>query len=203
MLKTILTDCDGVLLNWEYAWHEWMEHRGHKRHENAKEFGKVYKAAEMYPEIDGVRRLIEYFNSSAAIGFLPPLRDAQYYVRMLHEKYQYRFVCVTSLSTDPNAHKLRIKNLAKIFGSNTFADHHFLACGADKDEILEELSHKYKGAYWIEDKVENALCGARFGFKPIVVEHGYNGHEKDNYPQLIFKKDWQQIYDYITQHHYY
>ena len=202
-MKTILTDCDGVLLNWEYAWHEWMEHRGHKRDDGADVLGKVYRAAEMYPDIDDVKRLVEYFNSSAAIGFLPPLRDAQYYVRLLHEKHQYRFVCVTSLSTDKNAHKLRVKNLAKIFGENTFIEHHFLPCGADKDEILEELSHKYKGAYWIEDKIENALCGARFEFDPIVVEHGYNRHEKENYPALTFKQDWQQIYDYITQRHYY
>lgn len=193
MKKIILTDCDGVILNWEYAWHEWMEHRGHKRVEREG----VYRAAEMYPEVDDIMRLIEYFNSSAAIGFLPPLRDAQYYVRLLHEKHQYRFVCVTSLSTDKNAHKLRIKNLEKLFGKNTFADYHFLACGAEKDEILEELSHKYKGAYWIEDKIENAICGAKFGFDPIVLEHSYNSSFKSE--GLVFKQDWQQVYDYIIE----
>ena len=29
--KVILTDCDGVLLNWEYAFHCWMDAHGFKR----------------------------------------------------------------------------------------------------------------------------------------------------------------------------
>ena len=27
--KIILTDCDGVVLDWEFAFSNWMEHRGH------------------------------------------------------------------------------------------------------------------------------------------------------------------------------
>ena len=67
-------------------------------------------------------QLVRQFNASAAIGFLPPLRDAQYYIKMLHEKHKYKFIAVTSLSLDPYAQKLRKRNLAKLFGKNTFED---------------------------------------------------------------------------------
>ena len=46
--------------------------------------------------------MVKQFNESAAIGFMIPLRDAQwYYVKLLHEKHRYRFVAITSLSLDP------------------------------------------------------------------------------------------------------
>ena len=50
---------------------------------------------------------------------------------------------VTSLHSDPYAQELRTQNLKKLFGEDTFIEYYYLDCGADKDEILEELSHKY------------------------------------------------------------
>ena len=44
------------------------------------------------------------------------------------------------------------RNLRKLFG-DAFIDFPTLLW-TDKDEILEELSHKYYGAPWIEDKPE-------------------------------------------------
>ncbi len=29
--KLILTDCDGVLMNWEFAFNSWMKHKGYVR----------------------------------------------------------------------------------------------------------------------------------------------------------------------------
>jgi hypothetical protein len=69
---------------------------------------------------DQGRKLIKIFNESAAIGFLPPLRDAMYYVKRLHEEHGYVFHCITSLSLDPAAGKLREMNLAKLFGKTAF-----------------------------------------------------------------------------------
>ena len=59
-------------------------------------------------------KLDNQFNESAAIGFLPVLRDAMYWVKRLHEQHGYTFVCITSLSLDENAAKLREMNLQKM-----------------------------------------------------------------------------------------
>ena len=108
MKKVILTDADGVLLNWEYAFSCWMEQHGHTSVEGSN---KLYDIGERFGITkDTGKLLVKQFNESAAIGFLPALRDAMYYVKRLHEEHGYVFRCITSLSLDKNAYKLRLMN---------------------------------------------------------------------------------------------
>lgn len=190
--RIILVDCDGVLLNWEYAFAVWMEQHG---------FTKVtggelnYNINERYNiDIEQGRKLIKIFNESAAIGFLPPLRDAMYYVKRLHEEHGYAFHCITSLSLDPNAKKLREMNLAKMFGKTAFEQVVCLDTGADKDFALEP--YRGSGCYWVEDKPENALVGCEMGLQSILIEHGHNMHYY--HPDIPVVKNWREIYTMIT-----
>ena len=139
-------------------------------------------------------KLVKVFNESAAIGFLPPLRDAQYFVRKLSEQHGYKFLAVTSLSLDPYAKELRVRNLNKLFG-DAFIDCICLDTGAGKEEILAELGKKYTNNYWIEDKPENVKAGTDAGFKGILVEHGHN--MTDDIDGLV-AKNWEEIYNHIT-----
>ena len=171
--KIIVTDVDGVLLNWEDAFQIWMEHQGFKR---TKGHQFIYNAAEQFDLKKGEgKKWVRLFNESAAIGFLPPLRDAQEIVRLLHNNYGYRFVVCTSLSKDKNAQTLRTKNLTKLFG-DVFEEIVYLDTGADKDDALYKLAKKYRGCLWVEDKVENAHAGDAVEFESVVMEHGYNMH---------------------------
>jgi hypothetical protein len=170
-----------------------MEHHGHTMVEGGK---LIYKIGDRYSISNNQgHQLVKQFNESAAIGFLPPVRDAQYYVKLLAEKHQYRFLAVTSLSLDPYAKKLRIRNLMKIFGNDTFMDVICLDTGADKDEILAELAKTYKGNWWIEDKPANVDAGIEVGFKGILVEHGHNMDYEGN---ATVVKNWEEIYNVIT-----
>ena len=191
--KVILTDADGVLFNWEYAFCCYLEQRGYTQIENgnweydiAKRFGISRNEAIKH---------VKVFNDSAAIGFLPVLRDAMYYVKRLHEEHGYVFRCITSLSLDANAYKLRKMNLEKMFGETAFEELVCLDTGADKDEAL--APYKDSGLYWIEDKLSNAVCGQNLGLNPILIEHGFNMH--DEIP-LGMKKvtTWKELYQYIT-----
>ena len=142
-----------------------------------------------------VRKLIRLFNESAAIGFLPALRDAMYYVKRLHEEHGYRFHCITSLSLDPNAQRLREMNLHKLFGATAFERVVCLDTGANKDDALEE--YEGTGCYWIEDKPENAESGYRVGLNPLVVEHGHNMHY---YPEHIpVVKNCKHLFEIISR----
>jgi hypothetical protein len=141
-----------------------------------------------------VRRLIKLFNESAAIGFLPALRDSVYYVKRLHEEHGYRFHCITSLSLDPNAQKLREMNLHKIYGATAFERIVCLDTGADKHEALEE--YEGTGCWWVEDKPENALAGYQAGLRPILVEHGHNMHYQHNGIEIA--KTWKDIFYRVT-----
>lgn len=141
-----------------------------------------------------VRKLIRLFNESAAIGFLPALRDAMYYVKRLHEEHGYRFHCITSLSTDSNAVRLREMNLAKLFGKTAFERVLCLPTGADKNEALEE--YRDTQCWWIEDKPVNAEAGLAVGLQPLIIEHGHNMHYYHEHITLV--KNWRDVYQIIT-----
>lgn len=188
--KVILTDCDGVLLNWEYAFTVWMDQHFLFKEvvdPNSYDVGIRYGLTR-----DRKEELVRFFNESAAIGFLPPLRDAMYYVDLLHRKHGYTFHMITSLSKDESAQKLRIQNTQKLFGETAFTKFIFEDTGADKDEVLEP--YRGSGLYWIEDKVENAQLGDRLGLESIVVEHAHNMNN-DEFPTFA---TWKEIYEYIT-----
>ena len=190
--KIILTDIDGVMLDWEFAFNSWMEVHGHSLDDK-----DVYSIATAYNLADSkARALIRTFNESAAIGFLPPLRDAQYYVKKLHEKHQYRFVAITSLSIDPYAKKLREQNLSKIFGPNTFKEVICLDCGADKSDVLGLKAVKYPGAVWVEDKPSNADIGSKLGLDSFLMLHGHSLKYKG---KARVVKNWEELYKKILK----
>ena len=191
MNKIILTDCDGVLCNWEWAFKVWMQSHGWEQQPDAH---KYYSIIDIFKDIDktGAKKFTRLFNESAAIGFLPALRDSVYYVKRLHEEHEYKFRVITSLSLDRNAQRLRQMNLEKLFG-NAIENVICLDTGADKDHALEP--YKDSGLWWIEDKPENADCGYRLGLKSILIEHGHNMNHNCPYPVV---KDWKEIYELIT-----
>ena len=191
MEKVIVTDCDGVLLNWEYAFDVWMNEKGHYKVEDSDleyNIGKRYGIS-----TEKGKEYIKFFNESAAIGFLPALRDAAHYVKLLHEKHGYVFDVVTSLSKNPYAAKLREKNLKKVFGKNTFRNIVCLDTGADKYDHLW-LQYAGKELFWLEDKPENAYHGKLVGMKPILIEHGHNMNDVD----FPLAKMWEDVYNIIT-----
>jgi hypothetical protein len=196
--KILLTDIDGCALDWEYAFDVWMREHGFNKIEGGNlkyDIGKRYGI-----DKDQARKLIRIFNESAAIGFLPPLRDAMYYIKRLHEEHGYVFHAITSLSKDENAQELRRMNLRKLFGNTAFEKFVFLDTGADKDEALEP--YRNSGLYWIEDKKINCELGHDMGLRSILMEHG---HSLDyHHSEIPVVKNWREIYDIVvgeTSHH--
>lgn len=191
--KIILTDADGVCLDWEWAFGIWMSQHGFTMVDDGP---LMYNVAKRYglPKEQG-KVLVKRFNESAAIGFLPSLRDAQYYIKRLHEEQGYKFHMISSLSTDENAQSLRKMNTRKLFGKDTFSHFIFLDTGADKDEVLKE--YEGSGLFWIEDKYHNAIVGHELGLRSILMEHGHN---MDFDHRLIPRvKNWRQIYELIVR----
>jgi len=187
--KIILTDCDGVLLNWEYAFDVWMEGHGYTMIDKGR---FIYNIAKRYGiEREEGNRLVRFFNESATIGFLPALRDAEHYVRLLGN-LGYRFHVITSLSKDPNAQRLRTRNLEKLFG-NVFDKFIYLDTGEDKDTVLAE--YQDSGLLWVEDKPDNAEVGLEMGLQSVVMEHAFNLHYEGVAP---FVKNWADIYSLVT-----
>ena len=187
--KVILTDCDGVLLDWEYAFDRWMARHGYRI-----QVRDTYNIAEKYDlGTANKSRLVRMFNESATIRKLPPLRDAIKYVRKLHEEHGYVFHAVTSLSNDEYAQHLRTKNLCELFGPTVFETYVYLDTGADKDEALSK--YKDTNCWWIEDKPENAEVGLEMGLNSVLMWHSHNiGYGGDAYSVSC----WKDIYELIV-----
>ena len=191
--RIILTDCDGCLCNWEYAFSVWMQERGHVAKPSRKH---SYQLCDHYVDLtpEQAMDLVHQFNESAAIGFLPALRDSVHYVKRLHEELGYVFHCITSLSSDQNAQKLREMNLQKLFGSTVFDKIVFLPTAADKDAALEP--YRNSGYFWIEDLPKNAETGLRMGLRSVLVEHGHNMHHVNKHIPIV--KNWKEIFELVS-----
>lgn len=185
----ILTDVDGVLLNWEHSFTTWIEEHGYRRCESSS-----YRLSDQYgiPE-DQVSGLVKNFNESAAIGFLPSLRDAIFYVKKLHELHGFVFHAITSFGTNKHAVKLRQMNLDNLFGSSVFEELICLPENSCKRGTLER--YRDTGCFWIEDKLENAVAGDELGLRSIMVAHSHNVECPGHIPRA---HSWNEIYKLIT-----
>ena len=219
--RIILTDVDGVLLEWEHHFTEWMLQRSYFENEvgdgyvgkkiypyRLKEGGQSsYEMAERFEltKYDNeaaqkfgltkteIRKEIREFNKSAWMGTQQPLPDSQTWVKLLAAE-GWTFIPITSQTSDIPAQKLRKKRLGELFGDHVFTNYHILDTGADKDSALAEFHGT--GLYWIEDKPKNALAGLKYGLKPILINHQYN--QDFEHPEITKVNNWQDIHKLLS-----
>ena len=135
----ILVDCDGVLCDWEYSFTQYMHHKGIPTVDDSQ-----YNVGNRFGlTVEEGKNMVREFNDSAAIAFLPPLRDAVYYMKRLNMLHGYKFHVITSLSTNKYAQKLRIQNLELLFGKELFDD--FFQKYPEKKKKVIGLVLKVKG----------------------------------------------------------
>lgn len=195
-MKKILSDCDGVLLDWNYSFEKWMKfHFGlevqHREHYDINKRFVLDEFDKQMLEKDSKFYLPRIFCNSSRMASLKPMRDSVLYVRKLYEEFGITIDVITSLSLDPETQKLREYNLRKVFGS-AIDRVVCLDTGEDKDEDLVEW--KDTGLIWVEDKPENADLGIKLGLDSILIDHEYN---KDYSGQAKRARNWKDIYDYV------
>ena len=185
--KLILTDVDGVLLNWAAGFDAWMLDKGFC-HVPGNEHAYLMNERFIDVEYDQGKQLIREFNESEAVGNLVPFRDAVEGVHKL-AKAGYKFGVISSHSDVPHACAQREHNLKEHFG-DVFEFFVHLPTGADKDDALEP--YRDSGLWWIEDKTENAIAGAVRGLRALLMDHEHNNTDKPGRDTIrVF--DWNSI----------
>jgi len=200
--RIILTDVDGVLLEWEHHFTKWMlqktlfDDRGSRYHPHRLLPDKqdTYWMEERFGLTKNeIRIQIREFNRSAWMGTQRPMIGSQTWVKLLAAE-GWTFIPITSQTSDKPAQELRKRRLGELFGEHVFTNYHILGTGADKDSALAEFHNT--GLYWVEDKPANAVAGLKYGLKPILIDHPYN---KDlNHDQIIRVSNWKDIHQLLS-----
>ncbi len=201
--RIILTDVDGVLLEWENHFTEWMLQRSYYNDSNERIYPykllpnkeNTYEMADRFGlTIPQIRKEIREFNKSAWMGTQVPMPQSQSWVKLLAAE-GWTLIPITSQTSDIPAQLLRKKRLGELFGDHVFQNYHILDTGADKDSVLAEFHGT--GLYWVEDKPKNALAGLNFGLKVILIDHPYN--RDFNHPEVTRVNNWQDIHKMIAR----
>jgi len=183
-MKTILTDIDGVCLNWSKSFDKYLKYY-HP--------GLTIEDPTEYDAYRDVESIMKAHNHSAWMGYLEPLRDAKDILITLKQEGWEVHAC-TAMGFDPHAIALRKTNLDAHF-PGVFDRMDTVGFGESKEKWLE----KYRGTdcIWVEDKISNAMLGAQMGIKTFLMKQSYNGQCDDK--QVVKVDNWQQIYYYINK----
>ena len=165
----ILTDCDGVLLDWLGSFDQWMleEHNKEVVNERVYCIGGRYGESPQY----GKERVLE-FNGSDAVDYLSPMPGAVRAVETLGAK-GHTFDVITAFSDDPVRIEKRRELLEEHFG-NVFGELHSHSFTTSKYPYLELYE---PGHIWIEDNAANAAIGQALGHRSFLLTHPYNEDE--------------------------
>ena len=184
--KLIITDIDGVVLNWHDAFVDWMQMQGYKSS------GIKHHDADIHLELnitfdEAMAKKYE-FNSSLSGSCLQPYGNSDIVIPQLFEQ-GYKFIGITSYSDQPIAQYYRYLNLEEYVPTESFAEMRFLPSGSPKAETLEAF--RDTNLYYVDDRIINVNTARNVGMKPIIMRHDYNLHF--DHPVIQTVTDWFDI----------
>ena len=188
--KIILTDCDGVILDWEASFARWIGQQGYKFNPLNDDKYSVNARYDI-PHGHG-SDIVGDFNHSSDFEYLEPWRDAVEYVKKLATE-GWRFVVITTAGEHPDTYSLRLNNLENVFGKDVVQSLHILPLHGDKG--VELIKYKDSGLYWLEDKPSNADLGFKYGLKPLLMTAPHNLSYSGAVPRV---NNWLEIYNIVN-----
>ena len=192
--RIILTDCDGVLCEWDLGFDKFAQSRELVMLPDAL---RHYSIADRYGiTYDVANSLVNEFNHSDRIANLTPLADAQEYVKRL-TLLGFKFIVITALSDSPVAKIYRTSNLTNLFG-DAISEIHCIKMNESKYHALQRWAGS--GLFWIEDHMRQAEAGYEQGLNTILVSKPYNMHYDTNlFPRVSQETPWAEIYKKVTE----
>jgi len=188
--KVLLTDCDGVILDWEAKFKTFAIRLGHTfddRYMNEYSLGKqlgLTHAASL--------ELISKFNASSDFESLSPWRDSVEGIRKFKDA-GYKIIAITTAGSHPWTCGLRRRNLDNVFGADAINELYVLGIHHDKGEQL--MHYKDSGYFWIEDKPSNSELAYKYGLRPLLMNNPHNTSYNGIVPRV---QTWNDIYKIVT-----
>jgi phosphoglycolate phosphatase-like HAD superfamily hydrolase len=195
MRRTILVDCDDVLLNWTEGFRLFFEHRhGRKLDPRGTDHWNLCNWTGLTIE-ESAKEVNEFNMVSWEFGGLPAVPGAVSAIKNLHSMYLCDIAVITSCSTSPQTVALRKANLFHVFG-DVFSAVHCVDLGESKATHLAD----YYPTFWVEDNVSNAVLGLKYGHHSIVLETRQNSPLKEEtQDKLSWVNSWREIEEIIAK----
>jgi len=188
--KILLTDCDGVLLDWETKFRAFAKRLGYRLRDTAV---NAYSTSEQYDisQAEG-SALIAKFNASSDFESLTPFKDSVEYITRLKNE-NWKIVVITTAGDHPWTYGLRKSNLDQVFGQDAVDELHILPLHGDKG--IKLVDYMDSNLYWIEDKPSNAELGFKYGLRPLIMT---NNHNLSYYGPVSRVNAWNEAYKIIN-----
>lgn len=181
MEKVILTDVDGVLLDWGGGFEAFMG----KRRPELLEQGpcapfigqnRLYQWLGL-SSFEEAMPIVSQFYGSEYDYQMKAFPDALKYISRLHQE-GWRIIAISHSVDLEKSYDVKLQCLRRNFG-DVFEDLHSIYIHECKSTYLK----KYAPTFWVEDALKNAIAGARLGYKPF----------------LMFREEWGEIPDGMKQ----
>ena len=182
--KTILTDVDGVLLDYSRGFIDFLN----IRHPEVNLELDVWNFG---LEREEVFEYLGEFNDHDDFAALPAYGDSIQFVHKLQD-LGYRFIAISTCGTENCTKQNRAQNLVREFGGDVFDEIICLPLGGSK---LKALS-KFDPSYWIDDKLEHCVSGVMAGHTVFQMMHKYNAGENAEGATPV--ESWVEIYREIS-----
>lgn len=192
----LVTDIDGVVLDWHLGFIEYAESKGFKlNHEHPHD---TYDMAAWFHNMtsEEFRELVVEYNAMDHADTSYPLADAVEGLIHLAEECDWvvEIIALTAFGNDPEQIESRTRILNSMF-PNVFDDIHVIGLRECKGDALAEL----KPDVFIEDSPNHAIKAKELGVPLVIlVEHPYNtGHD---FPYVSKEEPWSGIIELMSEH---
>lgn len=194
----ILTDCDGVLLDWAGGFTQWLFSR----------LGPPWQVSSVPPypmhafrPADWIRDayglsyadappLFSQFRVSPHFANLMPYRDACEWLPRIAEDYAARFVIISSAGTEPEVEAHRKTNLQACFG-DVFAPFTLLPPMENKRTALS----RHAPTLWLDDHLPHVLDGHAVGH--IAFHFDRFGELHPDAPRRV--SSWAEVHAWLSR----
>jgi hypothetical protein len=168
--QTLISDVDGIALDWLQGFSKYMESIGYKSLHDKPSF---YSMEDIFPTLEKPYKHIMDFQHSDFYKDLTAYQDAKENYAKLHE-LGVKIVFLSSCGETEHIKNTRLAQLEREF-SGKFDDIILLPLNASK---LDTLSKFEKGNVFVDDLMAHSIDAAKIGHKSFLKNMSYNVNEE-------------------------
>ncbi len=185
MHKTLVTDIDSTVLDFNIPWEEFLRERGVTIPYEGYLQGHCRLTDALGMDEEKELALVSDFFASDHFFNLPAIKGAKEALQSLHSD-GWEFIAVTACPNSDGVAEGRKANLERVL-EVPFLAVHTTGVGGCKRDILSTLSP----TVWVEDHFNNALTGHELGYRTFLINQTHNNHHDapmtrvDNWSEIV------------------